>query len=124
MGLTYRVLTAEEYAIAPRGVRGSEQFTPENSILFGAVNEQGEVVSTWFIYMPVHIEGLWIREDYRKSKSVIRRMTDGIKSWLEENGVSSCYAVIMDSTPQMHRFARWFGGEPVGGTLYNWTKKE
>ena len=122
--LTYRELTPEEYEKAPREVEGSEVFTPENSRILAAINEDGEVVSTWTIFAVPHIEPFWVREDYRKSMAIMRRMTELMKKTLRESGIKSVYTVALDETPIMHKFAKWFGAEAVGGKLYYWKDKE
>ena len=123
MSLTYRELTPEEFPMAPREVPGSEIFNPSNSRILACFNDAGEIVSTWTIYASIHIEPFWIREDYRKSKSIMRRMTEHMKALLRMGGQRSCYTVVMGSTPVLERFARWFGAKKVDGTLYLWEDK-
>ncbi len=120
MGLVFRELAPEEFQLAPREVPGSEIYTPENSRILAAFNEQGDVVSTWTIFPCVHIEPFWIREDYRHSKSIMRRMTEHMKALLREAGIPACYTVVMDKTPVLARFARWFGAQKVDGNLFYW----
>ena len=120
MGLTYRTLRSEEYATVNNGVEGQDGFTPENALILAAFNEKGEIVSTWTAFACIHIEPFWIREDYRHSKSIMRRMTEHMKALLKSYKVPSCYTVVMDKTPVLARFARWFGAKPVDGTLFYW----
>ena len=120
MGIVYREVKPEEYALVPREVPGTEQYTPENSQILAGFNEKGEVVTAWFIFPCVHIEPFWIRQDYRHSKSIMRRMTERMKLLLRELGVPAVYTVVMDQTPVLDRFARWFGAQRVDGTLFYW----
>lgn len=120
MSLTYRELEPEEFEKAPREVPGSEVYTPSNSRILAAFNEDGDIVATWTIFAVPHIEPFWVREDYRKSPTIMRRMTDLMKKTLRLSGIPSVYTVVLDKTPVMHRFAKWFGAKPVSGTLYYW----
>ncbi len=122
--VTYREVTPEEYALVPREVPGTELYTPENSRIIAGFNDKGEVVTAWFVFPCVHIEPFWIREDYRHSKSIMRRMTDCMKSFLREQRVPAVYTVVLDKTPVLERFARWFGASRVEGALFYWTSKE
>lgn len=120
MALEYRQLRADEYDKAPREVEGSESFTPENSRILAAINEKGEVVATWTMFAMVHVEPFWVRQDYRKSMTIMRRMTEHMKQILKDGGVPSVYTVVMDKTPVLRKFAKWFGAKPVDGTLFYW----
>ncbi len=118
--ITYRELTPEEFHLAPHEVPGSEAYSPANSRILAAFNEKGEIVSTWTMFAMIHIEPFWVREDYRKSMTIMRRMTENMKALLRESGIPAVYTVVMDSTPVLRRFAEWFGAKRVDGTLYYW----
>lgn len=120
MALTYRELTPEEFHLAPREVPGSDVYTAQNSRILAAINEQGEVVATWTMFGMIHIEPFWVREDYRKSMTVMRRMAEQMKRLLKESNIGCVYTVVMDSTPVLRKFAEWFGGKRVDGSLYYW----
>lgn len=120
MGLVYRELRPEEFPLAPREVPGSESYTPDNSRILAAFNEKGEIVSTWTMFLCVHVEPFWIRPDYRKSMTIMRRMTEHMKGLLKKYGFPSCYTVVMDKTPVLAKFAKWFGADKVDGSLYYW----
>lgn len=124
MGLTYRELLPEEFHLAPREVPGSADYTPENSRILAAFNEKGEVVSTWTMFMIVHIEPFWVREDYRKSMTIMRRMTEHMKALIKDLKLPAVYTVVMDSTPVLRKFAEWFGAKRVEGSLYYWVNKD
>jgi hypothetical protein len=119
--LTYRELLPDEFRLAPREVPGSEGYTPENSRILAAINEKGEVVSTWTMFMIVHLEPFWVREDYRKSMTIMRRMTEHMKALMKDLGIQACYTVVLFNTPVLARFAKWFGARKIDGDLYYWT---
>jgi len=120
MSMTYRELTPEEFPLAPREVEGSEIFTPENSRILAAFNGDGEIVATWTLFYIAHIEPFWIREDYRHSTTIMRRMTQHMKALLKASGIGQVYTVVMDRTPVLARFAKWFGAKKIDGTLFTW----
>lgn len=120
MALTYRELTPEEFALVPREVPGTELYTPENSKILAAINDKGEVVSAWFMFMCLHIEPFWIRNDYRGSMSIMRRMMEAMKALLKDLEIPAVYTVVMNRTPVLRKFAEWFGAKKVDGTLFYW----
>ena len=121
--LTYRELLPEEFGKAPREVPGSEVYTPANSRIFAALDERGDVVASFTMFMAPHLEPMWIRPDHRHSASILRRMADGMKGMLRASGIPAAYSVVLDETPVLHRFAEFFGGERVAGVLYFWKEK-
>lgn len=120
--MTYRELTLEEFAKAPREVPGSENYTPENSRIMAAINEDGEIVATFTLFLCAHIEPVWIREDYRGKGlgMILGRLGNAMKAMLRALGVRQVYTVVMDKTPVLRKFAIWFGAKPVDGTLFTW----
>ena len=120
MSLTYRELTPEEFPLAPRDVPGSEVYTPDNSRILAALNEDGEIVATWTMWPCVHIEPVWVRKDYRRTTGILRGLARAMKKMLRDLDISEVYTVALDKTPVLQRFARWFGANPVSGTLYHW----
>lgn len=120
MGLTYRELEPDEFHLAPREVPGSDVYNAANCRILAAFNEAGEVVATWTMFGMIHIEPFWIREDYRKSMTIMRRMTEHMKAMLKESKIGCVYTVVMDSTPVLRKFAEWFGAKRVDGSLYYW----
>jgi hypothetical protein len=120
VGLTYRELTPEEFHLAPREVPGSDVYTAHNSRILAAFNEKGEVVSTWTMFGMIHIEPFWVREDYRGSPTIMRRMAEKMKALLRDSNIGCVYTVVLDNTPVLRKFAEWFGGKKVDGILYYW----
>jgi hypothetical protein len=120
MTLQYRELLPEEFPLAPREVPGSEIYTPENSRILAAITPDGQVVATWTMFLCLHIEPFWIREDHRKSMTIMRRMTEHMKGLLRESGFEEVYTVVLEKTPVLARFASFFGARPVDGILYKW----
>jgi len=124
--MIYRELTPEEFGKAPREVPGSEQFTPENSKILAAFNEQGEIVATWTFFVCAHIEPVWIREDYRGKGlgMILGRLGNAMKAMLRAMNIKQVYTIVLDTTPALRKFAYWFGAKPVDGTLFTWLDEQ
>jgi hypothetical protein len=119
--MIYRELSAEEFDKAPREVDGSNVFTPENSKILAAINENGEIVATWTFFICAHIEPVWIREDYRGKGMILGRLGNAMKAMLRSLGIADAYTVVLDKTPVLRKFAYWFGAKPVDGILFKWS---
>ena len=119
--LEYRELRPEEFSLAPREVPGSDVYNPQNSRILATIDDKGEVVATWTISYCLHLEPFWVREDHRKSMTIMRRMTEAMKAILKRDGFQCCYTVVLFSTPVLAKFARWFGARKIDGDLYCWT---
>jgi hypothetical protein len=122
MKLTYRELTPEEFKLAPRDVPYSELFTPENSRILAAINEQGEVVSTWTLFVVPHAEPFWIRPDYRHHPSIIKHMAREMIKLFKTLNFPYVYTIVLDDEQGkvLTRLAHWFGFNPVKGKLLSW----
>jgi hypothetical protein len=120
--LTYRELTPEEFHLAPREVEHSEIFTPDNSRIIAAINEEGEVVSTWTLFLIPHAEPFWIRPDYRHHPSIIKHMAREMVGLFKELGFQQVYTIVLDNEygKVLTRLAHWFGFSPIKGTLLTW----
>ena len=125
--MIYRELTRDEFHLAPREVDGSEVFTPDNSRILAAFNDDGEVVSTWVLFSVVHLEPFWIRDDYRGSKSatIIKNMTKEMGSMLSRSGIKNAYTIVLESVhvKVLTRLAEWFGFRRIYGSLFLWESK-
>jgi hypothetical protein len=120
--MEYRELLPEEFDKAPREVVGSENFNPDNSKIVAAINDQGEIVGTFTLFICAHLEPVWIREDYRKKglAKVLGGLGVAMKELCRSLGIKEAYTVVLGTTPSLAKFARWFGAKPVDGNLYNW----
>jgi hypothetical protein len=122
--MEYRELLPEEFHLAPREVEGSEVFTPENSRILAAFNENGEIVSTWTLFAIVHAEPLWVRPDYRNHPTLLKHMNRNMTRIFKESGFANVYTVVLDAVHAkvMTRLAAWFGFTPVKGQLFIWKR--
>lgn len=120
--MIYRELTPEEFKLVPREVKGSTIFTPDNSKIIGAFNDQGEIVGSFTFFVCAHLEPVWIREDYRGKglNMMLGRLGNAMKAMLRSLGIAEAYTVVLDTTPALRKFAFWFGAKPVDGTLFKW----
>lgn len=56
-------------------------------------NEHGDIVGTGFAMVSVHLDGLWVREDYRRG-AVFRRLGRALMRMAQQAGVSSVFASV------------------------------
>jgi hypothetical protein len=122
--MEYRELLPEEFHLAPREVEGSEVFTPENSRILAAFNENGEIVSTWVLFAMMHCEPFWIRPDYRGNPSIVKNMSILMDSTLRASGIREAYTIVLNNihAKVLTRLARWFGFSVMDGTLLKWRR--
>ncbi len=119
MAYTYRELTPDEWCKVPAEAPGREVYTPENSRILAAFDGD-EVVATWVVVPLVHLEPLYIAPAHRKSPTILRRLAENMKRMLIHYGVGQVYTVALNKTPELQRFALWFGAEQIPGKLYTW----
>lgn len=122
--LTYKELLPEEYDLIPAEALGKTLYTPENSKVVAAINARGEVVGTLVLFYTPHVEPLWIRPDYRKHPTLLRRIWPVMKGILARMGIWSAYTVILDDKPVFLRLADLWRFRPVSGKLFMYNEKE
>lgn len=120
--MEYRVLHPDEYIKLPDDFPAPDGLTPDNTAIVAAIDEEGEVVAAWVLCMVWHSEPLWIREDHRKSATLIRRMAETVKKVCKVLRIKTHYAVI--PTPVLKKIAEWYGAKPMPGELYRYDEEE
>lgn len=68
---------------------------PQLCSVLVAENSAGEIVGLWSAMPVVHLEGLWVREDYRKT-TVLGRLHRQMRVLLGQLGVRSCFTYVED----------------------------
>lgn len=118
--MQYRRLKPEELATVP----GVDEIPP-SMVAIGAVNDCGEVVGCVGIYAALHLDPLWIREDYRKSPFLIRRIWERLKAEMNAEGVHQVEVGMLDTNPgpeneeNVVRIVKDLaGGEEVKGRIF------
>lgn len=123
--MEFRELTRDEFSRIPAdATAGYGPFNPDIHRVVGAINPAGEIIAVWTLVMVPHAEPIWIRKDYRKHPTIIRRLWDGVKSILKSAGLTGVVAVIPDSVPADKRIAEWLGASPLPGAIYIWSAAE
>lgn len=80
-------------------VPGLEDGIPIGMIAVGAVDEEGEVVSCVGIYPAPHLSPLWIREDHRKSPTILRRVWETLKQELYDRDIHDVEIGLLEHDP-------------------------
>lgn len=68
---------------------------PQLCSVLVAENSAGEIVGLWSAMPVVHLEGLWVREDYQKT-TVLGRLHKAMRTLLATLGVRSCFTYVED----------------------------
>jgi len=85
---------------------------PEVSIIIVAETEGGEIVGTWSAVAPVVLEGLWVKEEYRK-KGVFPKMYNTMMDSIFNMGITNVYTLVQ--TPDVKSLALKLGFEIIPG---------
>ena len=120
---TYRELLPDEFDKVPHEAPGRELYNPENSRILAAIEDDGSISATWVLFACAHVEPLYVVPECRQSPTILRRMADEMKKLLDQSDIRQVYSVVLDETPVLHRFAKWFGAKAISGSLYTWVKE-
>lgn len=110
--MTVRQLPVEEWErleglpIATHGLPD-----PNFTIVF-VVEDEGLIVGTWSALTPVVLEGLWLRESYRKTTAAGRLLVE-MKQFLIDGGITAAYTLVQ--TPEVLALAEKAGFERLDG---------
>lgn len=94
--MTIRQLPFEEwdklegFPIATNGLPN-----PDTSVIF-VVESEGQIVGTWEAITPVILEGLWIREDFRRT-TAMGRLLNEMKSFLRGINIDKAFTLVQTS---------------------------
>lgn len=95
--MTIRQLPFEEwdrldgFPIATNGLPN-----PDTSVIFVIESAEGEIVGTWEAITPVILEGLWLRDDYRRTTAMGRLLSE-MKSFLRSIHVDKAFTLVQTS---------------------------
>lgn len=74
--------------------------------------DANEIVSVWSVVTAKFLEGMWVREDHRKT-TVTGRMVQSMKSFLAKEQIESAYTIVQDS--EVRRLAEKAGFDVIPG---------
>lgn len=120
--MIYRELSESEFGSVPAEALGGYKLVPGLRVM--AAFDGSEIVGIWVTTYALHAEPVWVREDHRKSPTILRRMWGGVKGIVRDLGAGGIVAIIPDSVPATKRMADVFGFEPLPGAIYLWLDKE
>ncbi len=122
MSLIFRELGPTEFDRVPAEATDGFRLRPQHRV--AAALEGEDVVGIWVVAVALHAEPIWIREDHRKSPTIVRRLWDNVKAIVRDMGSPGVVGIIPDSVPADKRIAEWLGAEPIPGAIYLWMDKE
>lgn len=88
----------------------------EDDTLIVCVEDENQILAYWPIWRTVHVDGLWVAEDARKTPAVLRALLAGVSATLRQNSIGRHFAVL--ETPEMEAMAERLGYTKVPGALY------
>lgn len=116
--MTSRILPPHEW---PK-LAGTEAETlwphldPEQARVLVVEDETGAIVGCWTVLRMVHVEAVWIREDYRGAFGVVKRLLFGMRDIAREWGARTVLTGAM--TDQVRALITSLGGQPLPGAHY------
>jgi len=117
--MIYRQLTPEEMRQVPKLPEPSERVT-----VVGAVDDNGEVVAAMGIFVAIHMDPLWVREDKRNNPRILLRLWDAAQTYLRSQGAGGVLALMFDGDPGppyegvVERICKYAGGYEVVGRMF------
>lgn len=93
---TVRVLDPEEYDLL-RQVPDGFMPDPENSVAVVALDDSGRLAGRMTVVVIPHLEGTWVREDFRGG-TVAFRMEKAVIERMRELGPKKLLAFVVDET--------------------------
>jgi N-acetylglutamate synthase-like GNAT family acetyltransferase len=72
-------------------VAGGEKPNPTNSVVMVATDEKGEVIGRIFLLTPAHIEGVWVKEQYR-NQGIFTEMVGKMEQEAKTYGITTLFA--------------------------------
>jgi hypothetical protein len=95
------------------------EIDPNETKILVAETPSGEIVGYVVAYVCVHVEPLWVREDYRKKPGAVRRLWRGAAQMLQRSGITFAFATIsIHDAPSNQALARQLGFTRLAADLY------
>lgn len=82
---------AERYGIPPVG----------SAIIVVAENDAGEIVGLWSALHTVHLEGLWIDPEYRRTTRTAAQLLRGMKEALAADHIVHSFTMVEYNNPEV-----------------------
>lgn len=117
--LTYRLLPPEEWdrlLAMPFGSNGLPP--PEHCLVLVAETPEGEIVGLWSAMTAIHMEGLWVHEDYRRRTLTAATLLKEMRAILTEQGILHCFTIVQSD--EVLTLAKKAGFEVLPGNLCHW----
>ena len=89
-----------------------------------AENDKGEIVGLCGFLPLVHLDPLWVREDYRGHPTLLRRLWDNTQSELSKADIPVTLGFSREGDTQVERIAKWAGGVEIPGRIFAFKRKD
>lgn len=100
--LVYRELPVDEWnkiTTVPQFAHGATPDPAAARVLVAQDQTTGNIVAYWFVFTAVHVEPVWIAEDYRHRPSVVRRLWSGVKRILTSINCDLAFCCVNYDAP-------------------------
>jgi hypothetical protein len=120
--VTARELPRREWHRLPDGceLASLAATLPESVQIVVVEDADGRIVGAWSAMFVAHVEGVWIDEAHRARGAVARRLLQGMRSVLLNQGVS---AALTGGDQAIVELLEKLGAQPLPFPLYVWHAK-
>lgn len=114
-----RALTEDEKGQVPKLPEPRDRVT-----VLGVIDDNGEVVGAMGIFVAVHIDPLWVREDKRNHPRLLLKLWNYAKTHLAQMGAHGIIALMFEHDPGkpyedvVERICKYAGGHEVAGRMF------
>lgn len=123
-GVTLRPLPADEYSRFANVPPFDKIGLPDPSTSWVLIGEdpQKKIVLYWFVYAALHVEPLWIAEEYQTRPRLILRAWQEVKGFIAKTSAKMAFAMLRD--PALAAMAVRLGFERAPWELYYVSTRE
>ena len=110
--MTHRILPAAEYDRLPADFHAMvSAAAPGRAQVVVVEDAAGDIVAHWAMLLIPHVEGVWIRADYRKQPGVVRRLMAGMRAAARAWGVTRVTTAAIDD--EVRGLLRHLGADEI-----------
>jgi hypothetical protein len=92
---------------------------PRATQILVAEDAEGAIIGYALAYQCVHLEPIWVQEEYRRKPGVVRRLWKGAAQMLQRAGITWAFATIaIQDAPSNQALAQHLGFTRLAADLY------